>query len=143
MRPSSSRVSASGLSGEPCPDTGSRVSPPEVPLLPRRSPARITSLASKTAQRGRKPTRSAPKSAVDPDLRPLPYPELFAFVGSACLLALELVAFRILAPVIGVSLYTWTSVIGVVLAGISLGNYLGGRIADRWPRRQTLGVLLA
>ncbi|MDQ3810722.1 MAG: fused MFS/spermidine synthase, partial [Chloroflexota bacterium] len=36
-----------------------------------------------------------------------------------------------------------TSIIGVVLAGISLGNYLGGRIADRWPERRTLGVLLA
>ena len=60
------------------------------------------------------------------------------FVASACSLILELVAGRILAPFIGVSLYTWTSIIGVVLAGISLGNYLGGRIADRAPRTQTL-----
>jgi spermidine synthase len=51
---------------------------------------------------------------------------------------LELVAFRILAPVIGVSLYTWTSVIGVVLAGISIGNYAGGRLADARPGRRTL-----
>jgi spermidine synthase len=64
------------------------------------------------------------------------------FVASCCSLILELVAGRILAPFIGVSLYTWTSIIGVVLAGISLGNYLGGRIADRWPERRTLGVLL-
>ena len=63
------------------------------------------------------------------------------FVASACSLIIELVAGRILAPFIGVSLYTWTSIIGVVLAGISLGNYLGGRIADRAPRPQTLGVL--
>ena len=63
------------------------------------------------------------------------------FVASACGLIIELVAGRILAPFIGVSLYTWTSIIGVVLAGISLGNYLGGRIADRAPRPQTLGVL--
>ncbi|HEX9015952.1 MAG TPA: fused MFS/spermidine synthase [Chloroflexota bacterium] len=63
------------------------------------------------------------------------------FVASACGLIIELVAGRILAPFIGVSLYTWTSIIGVVLAGISLGNYLGGRIADRAPRQQTLGVL--
>lgn len=68
---------------------------------------------------------------------------LVVFVASACTLVLELVAGRILAPYIGVSLYTWTSIIGVVLAGISLGNYLGGRIADRWPFRRTLGVLLA
>lgn len=63
------------------------------------------------------------------------------FVASACGLILELVAGRIMAPFIGVSLYTWTSIIGVVLAGMSLGNYLGGRIADRAPRPQTLGVL--
>src|SRR5579884_1083785 len=65
------------------------------------------------------------------------------FVSSCCTLILELVAGRILAPFIGVSLYTWTSIIGVVLAGISLGNYLGGRVADRWPERRTLGFLLA
>src|SRR5919202_371268 len=68
---------------------------------------------------------------------------LVVFVASGCTLILELVAGRILAPYIGVSLYTWTSIIGVVLAGISLGNYLGGRVADRWPDRRTLGVLLA
>jgi spermidine synthase len=68
---------------------------------------------------------------------------LIVFVASACTLILELVAGRILAPFIGVSLYTWTSIIGVVLAGISVGNYLGGRIADQWPSRSTLGILLA
>jgi predicted membrane-bound spermidine synthase len=66
---------------------------------------------------------------------------VFAFVGSGCLLVLELVAARLIAPTLGVSLYTWTSVIGVVLAGISLGNYLGGRVADRWPSRSTLALL--
>ncbi len=68
---------------------------------------------------------------------------LTVFVASACTLILELVAGRILAPYVGVSLYTWTSIIGVVLAGISLGNWLGGRVADRWPERRTLGILLA
>jgi spermidine synthase len=72
--------------------------------------------------------------------RPSAY--LVVFVASCCTLILELVAGRILAPFIGVSLYTWTSIIGVVLAGISLGNYLGGRLADRWPERRTLGILL-
>jgi spermidine synthase len=64
------------------------------------------------------------------------------FMASACTLVLEIVAGRILAPFIGVSLYTWTSIIGVVLAGISLGNYLGGVIADRIGSRRTLGILL-
>jgi spermidine synthase len=49
------------------------------------------------------------------------------------------------APYVGVSLYTWTSIIGVILAGISLGNYLGGKLADRWasPRLLSLLFLLA
>ena len=58
---------------------------------------------------------------------------MFAFVGSGCLLVLEIVAGRLIAPNVGVSLYTWTSVIGVVLAGIAIGNYLGGKLADRDP----------
>lgn len=64
------------------------------------------------------------------------------FVSSFCSMALELVAGRMLAPYIGVSLYTWTSIIGVVLAGISVGNFLGGRLADRAPAQATLGWLL-
>ncbi|MCK5612352.1 fused MFS/spermidine synthase, partial [Candidatus Pacearchaeota archaeon] len=36
----------------------------------------------------------------------------------------------------------WTSIIGVVLTGITVGNYLGGRIADRFPARKTIAVLL-
>ena len=69
-------------------------------------------------------------------------PYLIVFSTSACTLVLEIVAGRILAPVIGVSLYTWTSIIGVVLAGISIGNYLGGLTADRFPARRTLGLIL-
>jgi spermidine synthase len=69
-------------------------------------------------------------------------PNLIVFVSSACIMILELVAGRIIAPYVGVSLYTWTSVIGVVLAGISLGNYLGGRLADRWASPRLLGGIL-
>lgn len=69
-------------------------------------------------------------------------PYLIVFTASACTLILEIVAGRILAPVIGVSLYTWTSIIGVVLAGISAGNYAGGVLADKYPSRVTLGILL-
>ena len=65
-----------------------------------------------------------------------------AFVASGCTLVLELVAGRLMAPWIGVNLYTWTSIIGVVLAGIALGNYLGGRVADRRASDRVLGVIL-
>jgi spermidine synthase len=66
---------------------------------------------------------------------------LLAFISSACALIIELIAGRIMAPYIGVSLYTWTSVIGVVLAGMSAGNFLGGLVADRFASRRTLGLI--
>jgi spermidine synthase len=67
---------------------------------------------------------------------------LIVFMASCCTMVLELVAGRILAPFIGVSLYTWTSIIGVCLAGISAGNFMGGVIADRAGSRRTLGLIL-
>ena len=72
----------------------------------------------------------------------LAWPASLVFLTSGCLMVLELVASRIVAPYVGVSLYTWTSVIGVVLAGISLGNYAGGRMADRRGSARLLGIIL-
>ena len=68
-------------------------------------------------------------------------PNLIAFLSSGCVMVLELVAGRIIAPYVGSSLYTWTSIIGIVLAGISVGNYVGGRIADRWASIRLLGAI--
>jgi len=68
-------------------------------------------------------------------------PSITVFISSACIMILELVASRLIAKHLGSSLYTWTSVIGVVLAGITIGNYLGGRVADRFAARKTLAVL--
>ncbi len=68
-------------------------------------------------------------------------PNLIVFMSSGCIMILELVAGRIIAPSVGVSLYTWTSVIGVILAGISLGNFLGGWMADRWASPRLLGLI--
>ncbi len=69
-------------------------------------------------------------------------PYAVVFAASAVTLIIEIVAARILAPHIGVSVYTWTSVIGVILAGISLGNWLGGMLADRAASRSLLGLIL-
>ena len=66
---------------------------------------------------------------------------LLAFISSSCTLVIELIAGRIMAPYIGVSLYTWTSIIGIVLAGMSGGNFLGGYVADRFASRRTLGLI--
>jgi len=62
-------------------------------------------------------------------------------VAAACIMGVEILSTRLVARYLGASLYTWTSAIGVVLACISLGNYVGGRIADRYRPRQTLSSL--
>ncbi len=68
-------------------------------------------------------------------------PFLLVFLSSSCIMIMEVVASRLIAPRVGVSIHTWTSVIGVVLAGISIGNYIGGRLADWRPTWGTLGSL--
>jgi spermidine synthase len=68
---------------------------------------------------------------------------LAAFCTGAALLAIELAASRVLAPYFGGSLYVWGSLIGVVLAGLALGYWLGGAIVDRWPRLDLLLGLIA
>jgi hypothetical protein len=67
---------------------------------------------------------------------------LAAFVAGGAAMALEVAGVRVVAPYVGVSLHTWTSVIGVVLAGLALGGWLGGRLADRLPARAVMGGAL-
>ncbi len=52
------------------------------------------------------------------------------FIATASVLVLEIAAGRLLAPYVGVSLTTYTGIIGAILAGIALGAWIGGRIAD-------------
>jgi len=64
------------------------------------------------------------------------------FLSSAAVLVLEILAARLLAPYVGVTLETYTAIIGVILAGIALGSWLGGREADRRDPRTMLAPLL-
>lgn len=64
------------------------------------------------------------------------------FVSSGAILILEIVAGRLLAPYVGVSLESFTGIIGVVLAGIALGAWLGGLAADRYDATSLLGPTL-
>ncbi|HXV72116.1 MAG TPA: fused MFS/spermidine synthase [Acidimicrobiia bacterium] len=64
------------------------------------------------------------------------------FFTSASVLVIEILAARLLAPYLGVSLEVFTGIIGVILAGISLGAWLGGRSADRTVPNRLPGPLL-
>ena len=58
---------------------------------------------------------------------------ILTFVSGSVVMALEIVTSRILTPVFGSTIYTWGSLIGIILSGLSLGYFLGGRFADKNP----------
>jgi SAM-dependent methyltransferase len=63
--------------------------------------------------------------------------------SSAAVLVLEILAGRLLAPYVGVSLETFTGIIGIVLAGIAAGAWMGGAIADQRDAAPLIGSALA
>jgi spermidine synthase len=62
-----------------------------------------------------------------------------AGIGS---LAVEICASRLLAPFFGSSTIVWANLIGLVLLALSLGYWLGGRLADRRPNPRLLGGIV-
>ena len=71
--------------------------------------------------------------------------EAAVFLCGAVIMVIELTGSRVLAPYLGTSLVVWTSLIGIILASLSLGYWWGGRLADRRPEARLLGriILLA
>lgn len=68
--------------------------------------------------------------------------EIVVFLCGAAVMVLELDASRILAPYLGTSLYVWSSLIGIILGSLSLGYFLGGKIADKKPNFRTLSLVI-
>jgi MFS family permease len=88
------------------------------------------------------PTRAAPTA--DPGSLPDGLAGAVVFVSAAAVLVLEILALRLIAPYVGVTLQTNTAVIGAALTAIAIGAWTGGRLADRGtdPGRRIGPVLL-
>jgi spermidine synthase len=68
--------------------------------------------------------------------------ETTVFACGALVMIYEIIGSRLLSPYIGSSTYVWTSLIGVILAALSLGYWLGGKTADRKPDLKILAAAL-
>ena len=65
------------------------------------------------------------------------------FITGACVLIIEITATRVLSPYFGNTIFSISSVISVVLAALSLGYYVGGRMADKYPREELFYGIIA
>ena len=72
----------------------------------------------------------------------LPLLEAVSFITGFALLSFELAAARVMAPSIGSSTYVYTSVIGVIIAALALGFFIGGQLADRRNNQADVAYLL-
>jgi spermidine synthase len=68
--------------------------------------------------------------------------EAAVFLCGTVIMVIELTGTRVLAPYLGTSLVVWTSLIGIILASLSLGYWWGGRLADRRPEARLLGWII-
>ncbi len=58
---------------------------------------------------------------------------LAVFVGGISSIGIEITGSRLIAPYFGNSTIIWATVIGLTLTYLSIGYYLGGKLADRYP----------
>jgi spermidine synthase len=68
--------------------------------------------------------------------------EIAVFLCGAVVMVIELTGSRVLAPYLGTSLVVWTSLIGIILASLSIGYWWGGRLADQRPEARLLGRII-
>ncbi|RIK49086.1 MAG: spermine synthase, partial [Chloroflexi bacterium] len=70
------------------------------------------------------------------------YLSILVFATGAVTLGMELSASRLLEPTFGNNQIIWAALIGLILLYLALGAWLGGKLADRFPRRRELDITI-
>ena len=65
-----------------------------------------------------------------------------SFLCGACVMVLEMAGSRVVAPYMGTSLVVWTALIGIIMVSLTLGYWLGGKVADRRPEMKILHYII-
>ncbi len=68
--------------------------------------------------------------------------EIVSFICGASVMIMELAGARIIAPFLGSTFIVWTSIIGIIMASLSVGYWLGGRLSDKNPSSSKLSVII-
>jgi len=68
--------------------------------------------------------------------------EIIVFLCGAVVMIFEIVGSRVLGPYLGTSIFIWTSLIGIILGSLSLGYWIGGRLADKRPSFSMLAWII-
>lgn len=68
--------------------------------------------------------------------------QIVLFLSGAVIMSVEILASRVLAVEFGDNLFVWGALIGTVIGALSLGYWLGGAAADKWPTRKGIAFVL-
>jgi spermidine synthase len=68
--------------------------------------------------------------------------EIIVFLCGAVVMIYEIAGSRVLGPYLGTSIFIWTSLIGIILGSLSLGYWVGGRLADKRPSYSMLAWII-
>ena len=70
------------------------------------------------------------------------YLSILVFATGAATLGMELSAARLLEPAFGNNQIVWAALIGLIFLYLAIGAWLGGVLADRYPRRRELDLAI-
>lgn len=68
--------------------------------------------------------------------------KIVVFICGAAVMSLEMLGSRVLTANFGSSLQVWGALIGTFIGALSLGYWLGGVAADRWPTKIGLAAII-